>query len=267
MLVSGTGAKSHENLKNGIVLVRDWVRGRDRFRGYVPMIFVLLMLGWVNIRGKFNVIGFISCYSRVYYVKQRVKLVMAIDVNKPASFAGDEFSPLTQNMTIAETERLIIRPLSLSDTEMILVLLNEPAFIKNIADKGVRNLNDAKDYIINGPWAMHELHGFSLYCCQRKCDGKTIGLSGLFKREGVTHPEVAFAFLEKYCRQGYGFESVSAVIEYARETLQLKLLQAITNTNNQGSIKLLEKSGFNFLNVMKLPTIDTEINLFELALE
>ncbi|NQY63502.1 MAG: GNAT family N-acetyltransferase [Alteromonadaceae bacterium] len=191
---------------------------------------------------------------------------MAIDVNKSVGIVTDEFTTLAEGLTVAETDRLIIRPLSLSDAEMILVLLNEPTFIKNIADKGVRDLEGARDYIINGAWAMHELHGFSLYCCQRKCDGKTIGISGLFKREGVDHPEVAFAFLEKYCQQGYGFESVSAVIDYARDILQLKCLQAITNTTNQASIKLLEKAGFNFLNVTKIPSIDNEINLFELGL-
>ena len=39
---------------------------------------------------------------------------------------------------VLETERLRLRRLSLDDSEFILRLLNEPSFIQNIADRGVR---------------------------------------------------------------------------------------------------------------------------------
>ena len=37
------------------------------------------------------------------------------------------------------TERLTVRELTFADAAFILRLLNEPSFIENIADKGVRN--------------------------------------------------------------------------------------------------------------------------------
>ena len=39
------------------------------------------------------------------------------------------------------TERLTVRELTFADAAFILRLLNEPSFIENIADKGVRNRN------------------------------------------------------------------------------------------------------------------------------
>ena len=41
-------------------------------------------------------------------------------------------------MPICETGRLTLRHFSLDDAEFIVRLLNEPSFIENIADKGVR---------------------------------------------------------------------------------------------------------------------------------
>ena len=41
-------------------------------------------------------------------------------------------------MTVLETERLYLRPLSFDETPFILRLLNEPSFLENIGDKQVR---------------------------------------------------------------------------------------------------------------------------------
>ena len=110
---------------------------------------------------------------------------------------------------------------------------------------------------------MQQALGFSLYCCQRKDTGQTIGLSGLIKRPGVEHPEVGYAFLTEHCRQGFALESVEAVVEYAREQLKLPVLQAITSVNNSASVKLLQRLEFSFLGLITLPGSAEEINLFE----
>ena len=55
---------------------------------------------------------------------------------------------------ILETERLILRKMTVEDAEFIFELVNEPAFIRNIGDKGVRTLDDAREYILSGPVAV-----------------------------------------------------------------------------------------------------------------
>ena len=54
-------------------------------------------------------------------------------------------------MFILETERLRLRRVSVDDAEFILRLLNEPSFIQNIGDRGVRTIDDARAYILKGP--------------------------------------------------------------------------------------------------------------------
>jgi RimJ/RimL family protein N-acetyltransferase len=63
---------------------------------------------------------------------------------------------------ISETERLIIRQLTLDDAEFIIQLLNEESFIRYIADKNVRTHADAVNYLMNGPLASYRDYGFGL---------------------------------------------------------------------------------------------------------
>lgn len=49
---------------------------------------------------------------------------------------------------IASTERLRIRKLTVDDADFVLTLLNDPAFVANIGDKGVRSLADAERFIL-----------------------------------------------------------------------------------------------------------------------
>jgi len=168
------------------------------------------------------------------------------------------------HLVIAETERLIIRPLRISDTAMILSLFNEPDVINYIGDRGIKNSDDALNYIQSGPLAMQLELGFSLYCCQLKGSDETVGISGLIKRDGIEEVEVGFAMLSQHYRQGYAKESMNAVLDYAKSTLNLQIFQAITSPENNASIKFLEGLGFSFKSKILLPTTDNEINLFEL---
>lgn len=164
---------------------------------------------------------------------------------------------------ITETSRLTLRLLNENDVGMILELLNEEAFISNIGDKQVRTELDALNYINSGPLAIQRDFGFSLYCCVRKTDGKAIGLSGLIKRDGIEFPEVGFAFLSKYCQQGYGFESAEAAILHATNILALKHLQAICNPDNHASVALLSRLGFSFNKNINLDNNDKTVMLFD----
>jgi RimJ/RimL family protein N-acetyltransferase len=165
---------------------------------------------------------------------------------------------------ILETARLKLRLLNNSDAEMILELLNEESFIKNIGDKAVHNHQDALNYINNSPLAMQQKLGFSLYCCVKKDDEQAIGISGLIKREGIDYPEIGFAFLTKHCRQGYGFESTKAVISYVKNQLALKQLQAICNLDNEASKALLQRLGFCFNKNISLAENNQAVMLFDL---
>ncbi|MFZ5494090.1 MAG: GNAT family N-acetyltransferase [Verrucomicrobiota bacterium] len=153
---------------------------------------------------------------------------------------------------LLETDRLLIRELTPADAAFILELLNEPAFIQYIGDKGVRDLAGAEKYIREGPLASYAKHGFGLWCVMLP-DHTPIGMCGLLKREFLDHPDLGFAFLARHRGQGYAHEAASAVLRHAREHLKLTTLHAITAFKNPDSVKLLGKLGFDFVEFIQQP--------------
>jgi RimJ/RimL family protein N-acetyltransferase len=156
-------------------------------------------------------------------------------------------------MQILETERLRLRHLDADDASFLLELLNEPAFIDNIADKGVRTLADVDDYLRDGPLASYARHGFGLYLVELKQTSTPIGICGLLRREGLDDPDLGYALLTRYSAQGYATEAARAALEFGHATLGLGRVMAISKPDNRRSIHVLEKIGFRYLHLTDLP--------------
>ena len=165
-------------------------------------------------------------------------------------------------MNVLETDRLVIRKFSTDDAEFILELLNEPSFLHFIGDKGVRTLADAREYILQGPMASYELHGFGLYLTVLKEGAVPIGMCGLLKRESLADVDIGFAFLPGFWSRGYALESAQAVKIYGLNTLGLKRIVAITNPDNLASIKLLEKIGLKYERMIRMSADGPEIKMY-----
>jgi len=165
------------------------------------------------------------------------------------------------------TERLLVRGFDTNDAEFILELLNQPSFIQFIGDKGVRSVDDARNYITTGPIESYQRHGFGLYLVELKDRKVPIGMCGVLKRESLPDPDLGFAFLPEYWGKGYAFEAASAALDQARDFFKLARILAITNPDNDASIKLLAKLGFQFERVMKLSSDSDEVKLFSLMFE
>lgn len=165
-------------------------------------------------------------------------------------------------LKVLETDRLIVRWLSADDAEFILRLLNEPSWLRYIGNKGVRTLEDARAYILNGPVEMYSRLGFGLYLVELKGKGRPIGMCGLIKRDSLEDVDIGFAFLPQYWGKGYAYEAASAVMAYGVDVLSLKRIVAITSVDNESSARLLEKLGLRFEGMIKLSNDAEEVRLF-----
>lgn len=166
-------------------------------------------------------------------------------------------------MNVIETERLSLRRLNEGDAAFILELLNDPSFLHNIGDKGVRTLADAVRYILQGPVASYARHGFGLWLVEVKdAASAPAGICGLVQRETLPDPDIGYAFLPRFWGRGYASESAAAVMSYARDALGLGRVLAITIPDNQGSIKVLEKIGLRYERRARLSEDAPEIMLF-----
>lgn len=169
-------------------------------------------------------------------------------------------------MIILETERLLLRKISTDDAEFMLQLLNEPSFIQNIGDRGVRTLEDANAYIVNGPAASYSRNGFGLYLVLLKETNEPIGICGLVKRVGLDDVDIGYAFLPKFWSKGFAFESARAVKDYAKNVVGLRRIVAITDPANAGSIRVVEKLGLRFERMIRLSEDDIELRLYAVEL-
>ena len=164
---------------------------------------------------------------------------------------------------ILETERLNLDELAVDRDELfIFELLNEPGFLDNIGDRGVRDLSAARDYIETGPARSYAEHGYGLWRVVEKASGEAIGICGLVKREGLDDPDVGYAFLESVWGQGYAAEAAGATMDFARKTLGIGKIVAITTPGNVASIRVLEKIGLKSEGMISLPGHDGESSYF-----
>lgn len=147
-------------------------------------------------------------------------------------------------MVVCETPRLRLRYLTPDDAPFIVELLNEPSFIANVADRGVRTAEDARAYIEAGPRASYERHGFGLYLVELADSRDPIGICGLLRRDTLDAPDVGFAFLPAHWSKGYARESAGAVMRLARDRFGIERIVAITAPHNTASMKVLEALGF-----------------------
>ena len=168
-------------------------------------------------------------------------------------------------MKVTDTPRLVLSRLAPGDAPFILALLNDPAWLRYIGDRGVRTLDGARDYIVQGPMAMYEREGFGLWKTALRASDEPIGLCGLIKRPTLTDVDLGFAFLPAYRGHGYGREAAQACLDYARDVAGLERVVAIVSPDNADSLRLLAALGFAFERTMRMAK-DDEVELHGRAL-
>ena len=166
-------------------------------------------------------------------------------------------------MIIAETDRLLLSKITVEDAPFLLELMNTPGWLKYNGDRNVKTLEKAISHIKNNQLKCYETHGFGYYKFQVKAENlKTIGTSGLLKRDQLKHVDIGFSILPDYHSKGYGYEAASEIMKLAKDTFNIKKLYAITLPINQPSINLLEKLGLSYQKIVKPFDDDKDLLLF-----
>lgn len=160
------------------------------------------------------------------------------------------------------TERLLLRPLTEADAPFVLALLNEPSFLQWIGDKGVRDLDGARAYLQGGPLASYRQHGHGLLAVTRLDTGAPLGMCGLLKRDHLEAPDLGYAFLPSAWGQGLATEAARAVRDHGHLAQGFARILAIVTPGNAPSIRLLERLGFQFEGLRRMPGEDEDVACF-----
>ena len=143
-----------------------------------------------------------------------------------------------------KTERLLLRAMNAGDTAFIFELLNTAGWIKFIGDRNIKTSEDADNYIqkiISNP-------NINYRVVTLQDSGTAIGLVTFIKRDYLNHPDIGFAFLPSYNKQGYAFEATNEVLNDLLNQPEHSTILATTIPENRSSIQLLKKLGFSFSN-------------------
>jgi len=166
-----------------------------------------------------------------------------------------------------ETERLLLRRVTLDDAGLMLEIWNDPAFVRYVGDRGIRTDAEAQVALREGAFKLYEDYGFGPYVMCLKKNGSLIGICGLFRRDNLDDPDIGFAVLPDSCGFGFAGEAAEAVVAHARDDLGIKCLTAIVSPENSASIGLIKKIGLTFDRGITMPGDDEEISLYSMRLD
>ncbi|MGI9249486.1 MAG: GNAT family N-acetyltransferase [Woeseiaceae bacterium] len=167
---------------------------------------------------------------------------------------------------LLETERMVLRRVTLDDAGLMLAVWNDPAFIRHVGDRGIRTLEQAEAALQEGAFKLYEEYGYGPYCMSLKKDGTQIGICGLFRRDNLDDPDIGFGVLPDFCGKGFAGEAAAAVVAHARDDLGIEYLTAIVSPENVASIGLIEKLGLRFSRGITMPGDEDEISLYGMQL-
>ncbi len=142
------------------------------------------------------------------------------------------------------TTRLILRPLNVNDVNTIFALRSDHRNNQYLDRPPCQTTEDAAAFITS-ILTKTENSGLKYWVISLKDSDTLIGTICLYNQdENSQSAEIGFELLPDFQGQGYMYESVNNVIEYAKNALYLKSINACTHHLNHKSIKVLRQCGF-----------------------
>lgn len=164
-----------------------------------------------------------------------------------------------------ETERCILREANIDDTDFILALINQPAWKKYISNHNINTPALAQKYIQTKLCAAYKKYDVGLWVVQLKDSMTAVGLCGLVKRDSLNYFDLGFGFLPEYWGQGLAYETSRICLNHAFKDKNLQNIAAITSPNNNRSINLLERLGFQYQGFYSPPGSEDLLSLYKIS--
>lgn len=151
-------------------------------------------------------------------------------------------------VVIAETDRLFIREMKLSDLDE-LYRLYEPASITRFLEPLYESRQEEEEFLEAYIKCMYGFYGYGMWALVDKNSNRLIGRAGLDNREvdGEIQIELGYMVGVPYQRQGYAYEAAVSILKFAVNELECEFVNCFVNKNNTASAALLKKLGFKYV--------------------
>jgi len=149
-----------------------------------------------------------------------------------------------------KTERLLLRKIEESDSDVILFLRSNKTinkFIDRPENRRTNNISDAIKHIKKLNTETENIKSFS-WGITLKNDPKIIGTICLWNfSKNYKIAEVGYDLNPEFQRKGIMSEALNSVINFGFIDLNIDKVEAFTHIQNENSKRLLEKNGFRFI--------------------
>ncbi|WP_162341612.1 GNAT family N-acetyltransferase [Cyclobacterium salsum] len=145
-----------------------------------------------------------------------------------------------------KTERLELAPFKRSDEMLFLALNTNPYVRKYLWDDQVIDAKTASEILCQNE-THFEQDKYGLWKIHLKQNGGLIGYVGLWFFFNEEQPQLIYALLEGFTKQGYAQEASASIIEYAFKKLDFNYLIAATDEPHIESQKVAKKLGMSFI--------------------
>jgi [ribosomal protein S5]-alanine N-acetyltransferase len=151
----------------------------------------------------------------------------------------------------AETERLILREILLTDLEGMYELDSDPEVHRYLGNKPVVSKGQIIE-VIKSVRQQYADFGIGRWAIVKKNTNMFVGWAGLkyvtvSTNNHMDYYDIGYRIIKKYWRQGIASESAFAVKEYAFSKMNLNEIYAAASCENEGSNKILKKIGMKFV--------------------
>ncbi len=150
-------------------------------------------------------------------------------------------------MTIVETERLSIRQITHEDAINLSKVLADP-IVMEYSTVGVHTEEQIYDYIANCK-NQYDLNGYGHWAIYNSITNEFIGVCGLNKHKvgagDIIH--INYRLATDHQGKGYAVESTIGVLDFAKKKLKLKTVHALIESANTSSVKVVNRTGFQFI--------------------
>lgn len=147
-----------------------------------------------------------------------------------------------------ETPRLIIRELRPEDATQMFAMDSDPEVHKYLGNKPLTDIEEVHK-VIAFVRQQYTDNGIGRWAVILKDTGEFIGWTG-YKRftetvnNHVNHLDFGYRHARKFWGQGYAYEAAKAALDYGIDEMGFKDIYAMTDVDNKGSRRILEKLGF-----------------------
>lgn len=156
---------------------------------------------------------------------------------------------------------LWIRKFSLNDAAFVLALVNDPDWLKNIGDRDVHDLSQARKFIENGPLSSYQEKGFGLYVFGTQ--NTPAGMVGLLQRDYLCKPDLGYAILPQFRNKGLTYQACALLLDFESRRMEIDSVYAMVSPDNHASVGVLKKLGF--IEKQMIDNDGTNSRLFEVT--